>query len=51
VQIRLVPDVGHGLYRHGRLEGHRWEWPTAYWVWAAKAPGVFEEVGDWVLTR
>jgi pimeloyl-ACP methyl ester carboxylesterase len=49
VQITLVPGVGHGLYRYGRLTGHGWKWPSAYWVWSAKAPGVFENLGDWIL--
>jgi hypothetical protein len=49
VKIELVPGVGHGLYRYGRLTGHGWKWPSAYWVWSAKAPGVFENLGDWIL--
>jgi pimeloyl-ACP methyl ester carboxylesterase len=49
VDIRSIPNANHGLYQYGRLEAHRWDWPTGYWVWAAKAPGVFEMIGDWVL--
>jgi pimeloyl-ACP methyl ester carboxylesterase len=49
VRIDLVPGVGHGLYRNGRLTGNDWKWPSAYWVWSAKAPGVLENLGDWIL--
>ncbi len=51
VSVRTVPGAPHGLYRFGTLRGNRWEWPDAFWVWAAKAPGVFEQIGDWILAR
>jgi len=49
VRMDLFPNVGHGLYAYGRLEGDAWKWPRAFWVWSAKAPGAFESVGDWIL--
>lgn len=49
VRIDLFPGVGHGLYAHGHLVGDEWKWPRAFWVWSAKAPGAFENLGDWIL--
>jgi hypothetical protein len=51
VTLQIVPGVGHGLFASQRLLGDDWAWPRAYWVWAAKAPGVYEQVGDWLLSR
>jgi pimeloyl-ACP methyl ester carboxylesterase len=51
VTIEIVPRAPHGMYLFGHLVGGRWDWPAGYWAWAAKAPGVFERVGDWVLAR
>src|SRR5262245_64237754 len=42
VEVRMMPDVGHGLYRNGRLEGHR---ATASHVrnLSERAPGSTDE--------
>src|SRR5262245_2683377 len=51
VAVRVVPGADHGLFLFGHLVGNDWDWPRAYWAWATKAPGVYEDVGDWLLAR
>ena len=49
VTIRLVPRGGHGLWANATLRGGEWEWPSGRWIWSAKAPGIFQEVGEWIV--
>jgi pimeloyl-ACP methyl ester carboxylesterase len=47
VTVAVFPEVGHSLIRNGTLVGGEWTWPTGFWRWTRKAPGVADTLVSW----
>ncbi len=51
VTIRVIPGVGHDMETFGRLEGGRWDWPTAYWVWPRHSRAFDAAIDEWLAAH
>ena len=51
VTLVTLPGEGHNRYRGQRLEGGRWEWPQAFWVWDRVSPREIRAIQEWLEAR
>lgn len=50
-ELVTLPGVGHGLERPRGLTGEEWRWPTSFWIWGRRAPGLYPAIHAWLAAR
>lgn len=45
----VFPDVGHDMFTGATLIGGEWQWPSGYWRWNRRAPGLTDTIVTWTL--
>jgi pimeloyl-ACP methyl ester carboxylesterase len=50
-KIVIFPGVGHDFFTGATLIGGAWEWPTGFWRWNRRAPGLADTIITWTLTH
>jgi hypothetical protein len=47
-EIHVVPDLYHATATYHTLEGGRWDWPRAFWVWSKRPPTLDRVLDAWI---
>lgn len=47
VTIVTFPGVGHELIQNATLVGGEWDWPSGFWRWTRRAPGLADSLVAW----
>jgi pimeloyl-ACP methyl ester carboxylesterase len=46
-KIVVFPNVGHDFFTGATLVGGAWEWPSGFWRWNRRAPGLADSIINW----
>jgi len=45
--IAVFPGVGHDFFTGASLIGEDWSWPSGFWRWNRRAPGLADSIVTW----
>jgi hypothetical protein len=50
-KILVMPEADHGMTIPGGVRGEGDDWPERFYRWQRRAPGLYENIYEWILAH